>query len=174
LRSTSGGTRKLSIAEENPEGVVARESELKTAQRVGRVLFEALFTSEVLSRYRSSLDRAREQGKHLRLRLRVEAPQLAALPWEFLYDQAEGDHITLLRETPFTRYLEMGRSVQPLTLQPPIRILGMIASPKDLPALDTEQERRSMVGAIDHLIDSRQVELVWVEGQTWRDLDRAM
>ena len=31
-----------------------------------------------------------------------------------------------------------------------------------------------MVEAIDHLIDSRQVELVWVEGQTWRDLNRAM
>ena len=149
-------------------------SELKTAQEVGRTLFEALFTSEVRSCYRSSLAAAREQGKHLRLRLRVEAPELAVLPWEFLYDEIEGDHITLLRETPLTRYLEMGRPVEPLTIQPPIRILGMIASPNDLPALDAAQERRWMVEAIDHLIESRQVELAWVEGQTWRDLNRAM
>ena len=100
---------------------------------MGRVLFEALFTSEVRSRYRSSLASAREQHKHLRLRLRVEAPELAVLPWEFLYDEERGDHITLLRETTLTRYLEMGEPVQALTLQPPIRILGMIASPKDLP-----------------------------------------
>ena len=149
-------------------------SELKTAQEVGRVLFDALFTSEVRSCYRSSLAAAREQGKHLRLRLRVEAPELAVLPWEFLYDETEGDHITLLRETPLTRYLEMGRPAETLTIQPPIRILGMIASPNDLPTLDAAQERRWMVEAIDHLIESRQVELAWVEGQTWRDLNRAM
>ena len=141
---------------------------------MGRVLFEALFTSEVLSCYRVSLDTARKQGKRLRLRLRVEAPELAVLPWEFLYDETEGDHISLLRETPLTRYLEMGRPAEPLTIQPPIRILGMIASPKDLPTLDTEQERRWMVEAIDHLLESRTVELAWVEGQTWRDLNRAM
>ena len=149
-------------------------SELKTAQAVGRALFDALFASEVRSCYRSSLAAAREQGKHLRLRLRVEAPELAVLPWEFLYDETEGDHITLLRETPLTRYLEMGRPAQLLTIQPPIRILGMIASPNDLPTLDAAQERRWMVEAIDHLIESRQVELAWVEGQTWRDLNRAM
>ena len=152
LRGTSGGTRQPGV-KQKPEGGAVNESELKTAQRVGRVLFEALFTSEVRSRYRSSLASAREQGKHLRLRLRVEAPELAVLPWEFLYDDEEGDHITLLRETPLTRYLEMGRPAQPLTIQPPIRILGMIASPNDLPGLDTEQERRWMVEAIDHLIE---------------------
>ena len=70
---------------------------------------------------------------------------------------------------PLTRYLEMGRPAEPLTIQPPIRILGMIASPNDLPALDTEQERNWMVEAIDHLLESRTVELAWVEGQTWRD-----
>ena len=65
-------------------------SELKSAQEVGRVLFEALFTSEVLSCYRVSQAAAREQGKRLRLRLRVEAPELAVLPWEFLYDEDRG------------------------------------------------------------------------------------
>ena len=151
-----------------------RVSELKSAQEVGRVLFEALFTSKVLSCYRVSQVAARKQGKRLRLRLRVEAPELAVLPWEFLFDEEEGDHVILLRKTALTRYLEIGRPVEPLTIQPPIRILGMIASPNDLPTLNTEQERSSIVKAIDHLLGSRTVELAWVEGQTWRDLNRAM
>ena len=174
LRGTSRGTRTPRATERPPALVAVEVSELKTAQEVGRALFDALFTSEVRSCYRSSLAAAREQGKHLRLRLRVEAPELAVLPWEFLYDETEGDQITLLRETPLTRYLEMGRPAETLTIQPPIRILGMIASPNDLPTLDAAQERRWMVEAIDHLLESRQVELVWVEGQTWRDLNHAM
>lgn len=31
-----------------------------------------------------------------------------------------------------------------------------------------------MVEAIDHLLDAGTAELTWVEGQTWRDLNRAM
>ncbi len=48
----------------------------------------------------------------------------------------------------------------------------MVASPNDLPLLDATLERRRMAEAIDHLVESRTVELKWVEGQTWRDLAR--
>ena len=73
-----------------------------------------------------------------------------------------------------TRYLGRGLPADPLTIQPPIRILGMVASPNDLPLLDATLERRRMAEAIDHLVESRTVELKWVEGQTWRDLARAL
>ena len=108
------------------------------------------------------------------MRLRVEAPELALLPWEYLYDADAGDHVNLLRETPLSRYLEMGRPADALTIQPPIRILGMIASPADLPALDAAQEQQRMIEAIDHLLDARTVQLEWVEGQSWRDLNIAL
>lgn len=144
------------------------------AREVGSGLFESLFSAEVLGCYRNSLASARAQGKRLRLRLRVEAPELAVLPWEFLYDEAAGDHLSLLRETTLLRYLEMGRSSEVLTLQPPLRILGMVASPTDLFALDVEKEKGLIRTALDPLIEARQIELVWVEGQSWRDLDRAL
>jgi len=86
--------------------------DVQAVEEFGRELFEALLPSEVRSCYRSILARAREQGKGLRLRLRIESPELAALPWEFLYDEAEGDHVCLSRETPFIRYLELGRPPQ--------------------------------------------------------------
>lgn len=90
------------------------------ARDVGQILFDALFSDEVRSCYRTSLASAKADGKRLRLRLRVEAPELAMLPWEFLYDVQEGDHISLLKATPLTRYLEMACPVLPLTIQPPI------------------------------------------------------
>ena len=124
--------------------------------------------------YRNSLNTTRAQGKGLRIRLRVDAPELAILPWEYLYDEAEGEYICLAKETPLIRYLELARPPQPLTIQPPLRILGMVASPSDLPELDMEKEKRQMAEAIRHLQDEGRVSLKWLEGQTWRDLQKAM
>ncbi len=174
VRGVSRGTSQPVALEGRGSAQPAPLNEIKAAQTVGSILFEALFPPEVRSLYRSSLSSTRKEGKRLRLRLRLEAPKLAALPWEYLYDELEGDHISLLRETPVTRYLELARPAESLTIQPPIRILGMVASPSDMPTLNTELERRSMVDAIDHLLESQQVELAWVEGQTWRDLNRAL
>src|SRR5271157_295499 len=145
-----------------------------TVKDFGRELFEALLPSELRGCYRSSLNTSRKQGKGLRLRLRVDAPKLAALPWEYLYDEAEGDYICLATETSLIRYLELARPPQPLTIQPPLCILGMVASPADLPQLDVELERRQMHEAIQHLQDEGQVSVTWLEGQTWRDLQKAM
>jgi len=53
-------------------------------------------------------------------------------------------------------------------------VLAMIASPKDLPALNVEVEKQRLERALAQLHASGQVELTWLEGQTWRDLQREM
>ena len=145
-----------------------------TVRGFGRELFEALLPTEVRSCYRSSLNIAREVSKGLRLRLRIDAPELAALPWEYLYDELEGDYTCLAKDTPLTHYPELIQSRKPLTIQPPLRILGMVASPSDLPVLDVDVEKTHMTEAIQHLRDEGLVSLTWLEGQTWRDLQEAM
>src|SRR5262245_52777206 len=55
-------------------------------QQIGRQLFEALFTGPVYGTYRASLGVAQERGTRLRVVLRLAAPELAALPWETLFD----------------------------------------------------------------------------------------
>ena len=148
--------------------------ELDTAEAIGRALFTALLPAKVLTCYRRSCDAAHAAGKRLRLRLRIEAPELAVLPWEFLFDEDEGDYISLNQDTPLTRYLELDRPQTALTIPPPIRILGMVASPRDLAALDVAQEQQRMAAAIDHLVESRTVELTWLPGQTLQALDTAL
>jgi hypothetical protein len=145
-----------------------------TAKDFGRSLFDALLPSEVRSCYRNSLGMARAQDKGLRIRLRIDPPELAILPWEHLYDDLEREYTCLAKETPLVRYLELARPPQPLTIQPPLCILGMVASPCDLPQLDVELEMRQMAEAIQHLQDEGQVSLTWLKGQTWRDLQKAM
>jgi O-acetyl-ADP-ribose deacetylase (regulator of RNase III) len=158
----SGGTRRgLGTAEE------------RTVQEFGRALFEALFADEIRVRYEARLREARRQGKGLRLKLHVLPPELSALPWEFIYEP-EGDYLVLSTTTPLVRYLDLPQRVEQLAVSPPLRILGMVASPQGLHPLDVSHEKRLMEEAVKRLQAEGLVELEWLEGQSWRDLQRAL
>ena len=60
------------------------------------------------------------------------------------------------------RYLECPQPIQPLTVAPPLRILGMIASPSDLEALEVEREQRRVEDALAGLRRDGLVELTWL------------
>jgi len=56
----------------------------------------------------------------------------------------------------------------------PLSILGMVASPIGLPELDVEREKRLVEEALNELQEGGLVELTWLEGQTWSELQQAM
>jgi len=124
--------------------------EAETVQEFGELLFDALFSDEIKSLYAVSRREASRRGAGLRIKLRIGPGELAALPWEFLYDPRREEYIGLSRNTPIVRYLSLSRPVRPLAVTPPLRILGMVASPSDQEPLDValEQERlrRSLGG----------------------------
>ncbi len=152
-----------------------RRQASQAVQEFGQRLFEALFTGDIRSCYDVSLREAsREDDRGLRVKLRIQSPDLAALPWEFLYDARQGEYVCLSRQTPIVRYLELPQSAAPLQVKPPLKILGMIASPSDQAPLDIQRERGRVAEALKGLVAEGLVELTWLEGQTWRDLQRAM
>ena len=146
----------------------------QTIQDFGQRLFEAILTGEVRTRYDVSRREAARQGMGLRLKLRIRSPELATVPWEFLYDPRQQEYICFSRHNPVIRYLEAQQPNQPLMVQLPLRILGMVAAPNDLVALDVSQEKARVGRAIERLQALGLVELSWVEGQTWRDLQHAL
>ena len=149
-------------------------SEQQAVRDFGQALFDSLFTGEVRNRYDVSLQQARGQGKGLRIRLQIQPPAVAALPWEYLYDPRQAEYCCLSVETPLVRYLELPQPITPLAVAPPLRILGLVASPSDLPLLDVDQEKRRIEQATQKLRDAGRVELEWLPGQTWRDLQAAL
>src|SRR5215218_9245305 len=159
----SGGTRRRIASPEE-----------HTVQDFGRGLFESLLVGDVRTRYEMSLSEARRQGKGLRLKLRIQPSELAVLPWEFLYDAERDRYPSLSSNTPLVRYLDLPQSVEPLRVSPPLRVLGMVASPSGLDPLDVKHERRLVEEAIKGLREDGLLEITWLEGQTWRHLMRAM
>jgi hypothetical protein len=150
------------------------QPEEQAVQDFGRELFNILFKGEVRGLYDVIRREASTQGKGVRIKLRFQPPELAALPWEFLYDPRKHEYVCLSRNTPIIRYLEISQPILPIKVIPPLRILGMIASPCDLPALDVAREKQRIERAIQKLRDEGFIEITWLEGQTWRDLQRAM
>ena len=146
-------------------------TELHAMQEIGQQLFAAIMPKPIYNCYRRSRDEAKSNKKGLRLRLHIDAPELALLPWEFLFDDVEGHHIAPNRDTPLTRYLALEHRIESLNVSPPLRILGMIVSPRDQQTLDINQEKETLTAILSSFIESGMVELEWVSGQTVRDLD---
>lgn len=153
--------------------VVPTEQE-RSVMEFGATLFEALFQGDLRAAYAVSLERAQSQSKGLRLRLRIQPPELAALPWEFLYDPRLAEFLCFSRYTSLVRYPELPLSIPPLKVQLPLRLLGMVASPRGLPDLNVREEKERLEQALADGIRAGWIELEWLAGQTWRDLMSAM
>lgn len=127
--------------------------DMQAAKAVGGDLFERVLSGAVGECWRTSLDLVRRQeNMGLRVRLRMgSAPELAELPWEFLYDAVENQFLSLSVYTPLVRYLDVRRPVQPLAVKPPLRVLVMISSPSGVGDLDVEQEWRQVRDAVADL-----------------------
>jgi hypothetical protein len=123
-----------------------------------------LLTGDVRTVYDRSRQAVADNGEGLRIRLRINAPDLATAPWEFLYDPRAGEFLALSRLTPIVRYLELPLGEQMLAVKPPLRILGLVAGPADAPPLDVQREQQRLEQALQPLQAKGQVELVWLEG----------
>jgi len=150
-RPRHGGTRK----KYHPETEAIRS--------FGERLYDAVFQDELRELLWESV---REAGSHragLRLRLMLsDAPELAQLPWESLYDKRRRRFLALWRRTSLVRYLELPDPPSPLTVQPPLHVLVMIGpSPDGYSPLDVEQEWTKLREALRGL--DQEAERVTVE-----------
>ncbi|MDQ3704106.1 MAG: tetratricopeptide repeat protein [Chloroflexota bacterium] len=159
----------------------ADTSEVDAAKRFGEKLYAALFTADVRSALQSSLDQARQRGESgqdrvgVRLRLRlVDVPELAGVPWEYIYNPALNRFLALSTETPLVRYLDMPERIRPLQVAQPLRVLVMLPSPSDYPELDVRQEWLNLNTTLADLQQAGLVELELLETSTLTGLQRQL
>lgn len=149
--------------------------EEQVVHRFGQQLFEAVFQGDVRSLFYESKNKAQERQKGMRLKLRLRPPEFAQLPWEFLWEPRRKDYICLSQDTPLVRYLEQPQPVRPLTVTPPLRILGMVSSPYNLPDLDVAAEKERIERALAAAQQrGAEISIQWLEGETASDLQRAL
>ena len=79
-----------------------------------------------------------QDEKGLRISLRLTPPELAALPWEALYDQEGRFFLSTSEKTSLTRYIELAEPIA-LKIAPPIKVLALIPSGSNL-KVETEEK----------------------------------
>src|SRR5688572_9193187 len=125
----------------------ADTGDVEAARNVGSRLFNAVFTDEVDDRLQASLRIARQSGAGLRLRV-MASPELSVLPWEFLYSTDLDRFMAVSTDTTLVRYLELRDAPPPLPVTRPLRVLAMVASPRDYPPIEAEREYASLRRAL--------------------------
>jgi TonB family protein len=134
--------------------------ELGAAKEFGGRLFSAIFSGEMVAQLRGSLDQAISNDRGLRIRLRLtDVPALADLPWEFLYDTHLNQFLTTSSETPLVRFLDLPQRIVPLRVALPLRVLVVIAGPRNLKRLDAQGEWERLQEALGELIRGGQIVL---------------
>ncbi|GAA4250248.1 CHAT domain-containing protein [Dactylosporangium darangshiense] len=118
---------------------------LVSLRRAGELLAESFLPAPVAEALRRLLQRATRD--FLALRIGVDAPGLAALPWEALRDPVSAQPLAL---HPHVVVYRCSRATAPALLAGPLRIVVAIASP-DVgggPLLDYEHELRAVLAAV--------------------------
>ncbi len=102
-------------------------------QALGLALYQSLFTSEISTLFNRALgETLGKEDLGLRLRLRINPPELAALPWELLYSPERRLFLAASVETPLSRYLNLPEPIRGLACPNEIRMLVVIPQNSDL------------------------------------------
>jgi len=165
------GALTLDPGSDETQRVLARIEEGETDEEFllsfGRHLFDSLFAGDVEDALRDSLGRVNVLGTGLRLRLRIDPPELASLPWEYLLDPRHDVPVAILPQFTLSRWVQTPRpSDRPWPVDLPLRILVVISGPKDVMPLDVAREKQVLQGVFEELVKRGRVKL--------RFLDRAL
>jgi len=121
-------------------------------EAAGGELFRTIFQGELLKAFQGCLAKSKG-GPGLRIRLRLnDVPQLAGLPWEYLYDAGGQGFLALSARTPVVRYLELSEGIDTLLVAPPLRVLAVISTPRGFRELaEADKEWRQLCAALEPL-----------------------
>lgn len=131
-------------------GLIQGDYLLQTALiTVGQALYQALFPPPISELFFAALTQAKTKRQALPVRLLFDANSavLAAYPWELLADP-ERRPLVADGVIALTRYIAHPAPVQPLTVQPPLRVLLVSPRPRDLPTLPAQAEPDAIRAAL--------------------------
>jgi hypothetical protein len=93
-----------------------------------------------------------QRSLKLRLRLRISPPELAALPWEYAYDEESGDFFAFNPQTVLVRYHSQPVPHRSIASHAPVPVLVLISNPPGTLPLETTREVRNLIRALGRLL----------------------
>ena len=142
---------------------------------LGTQLYRAIFPSKINARFHAAIANAQANEESVRLRLVFESPELAALPWEFLYDEDTNIFLGNNTETVLSRYIDVPlqkRDIKSASL--PLKVLLVISTPTNLAKLDVAGEEKLIREALGKHIEAGEIELDVLHEATIRNINQKL
>ncbi|MDJ0798901.1 MAG: AAA-like domain-containing protein [Calothrix sp. MO_167.B12] len=142
---------------------------------LGYELYQALFPNEINARFQATIAGAQANNHSVRLRLIFESPELAAFPWEFLYNKQTNTFLGNNTQTVLSRYIDVPlqkRDIKAASL--PLRVLLVISSPSNLATLDVAGEAKLIQEALGKHIQTGDVELDILRDATIHNINQKL
>jgi CHASE2 domain-containing sensor protein len=125
---------------------------------LGGTLFNALCADSIGTLYQRALGQVlNDDFAGVRIRLRIEPPEIAALPWEQLYEASRKCFLATSTKTLLLRYMELSMPIRSLQTALPLRILIIIP---EASGLDVEGEMSRVVDALASLNTAIETEVL--------------
>lgn len=156
--------------------LIAKEQANQELQKdLGNELYQALFPNQINALFQAAIARAQANQESVRLRLIFESPELAAIPWEFLYKQDTNTFLGNNTETVVSRYIDVPlqkRDIKAASL--PLKVLLVISTPTDLATLDVAGEEKLIREALWKHIETGDIELDILQEATIRNINQKL
>jgi hypothetical protein len=147
------------VAEQNlPDG--------ELLSKVGTDLFCWLMAEPLGTQLRRAWDRAAQMERGLRLRLSIDPPEIAALPWELLRDPERDSVFATRVATPLVRFLDQTSLFGGLAEQTAELPLNILLVLPNAAGLDLPREKEMIARAVGPL--QRAVRLIVLSGPVTR------
>jgi hypothetical protein len=141
--------------------------ELLPVKEFGEKLCASVFGGSVRDCFVTSLSEARRQRAGLRIRLRLGTDSgLVNLPWECMFDPVTREFLGLRKAMSIVRYVPLTSAPSALAVDPPLRILAVVSSPRGYPPIDADRELLNLRNSLKELIAAQQVVLDPLETPT--------
>jgi hypothetical protein len=152
-----------------------RAADADLLKEVGRALYDWLFPGAVHTLFERTEAVAGHKNTKMRLRLRVEAAEIASLPLEFLYRPLPSHFFATNPNTVLSRYLQLPLPPGRLRRQAgALHLLAIVADVPDLPRLDPDEWEAILRTALAKPLAEGQMTLRMVKQATLREINNAL
>jgi hypothetical protein len=157
------------------EDEALRNAQFSLARELGGKLFNTIFTGAILEVWRESWQQAYASRAVLRVQLSIgDAPPLRTLPWEYLYDDTRDEFLALSVHTPLVRRQPAAHRIRPFVVEPPLRVLVVMAGPDGYPPLAVGRDWRALIDTVDYLATDGRMTFERLPKPTLLDLQRRL
>ena len=142
---------------------------------LGGRLYDGLFPPGVHAHLRATAAVAGALGLGVRLRLILEPPELAALPWELMYDAQTNTFLANSTQSAVSRYIRVPQAQRASAeASPPLKILVVISSPHDYQPADLDADEALLRDALAEQLAAGRVEMDVIKRATVGEINQAL